>query len=53
MSFAERALGIQEHQLVPAEMDGSSVTLWRCLDCDREYRCASEFLDEACGPVRE
>lgn len=53
MSSAGRALGIREHRLVPAAMDGSSVTLWRCLDCDREYRCASEVLDEDCRPLEE
>jgi len=49
MSSSGRALGIGRHSLVPAAVEDSSVTLWRCIDCDGEYHCASEVLEETCA----
>lgn len=48
MSSSGQALDLRKHRLVAAETEDASVTLWRCLDCGGEYRCASEVLDDAC-----
>lgn len=48
MSSQRDVLGIVGHRLVSASMEDDSVTLWRCLDCRREFDCVSGALETDC-----
>lgn len=50
MSEAASPLGLGEHQLVAAITEDGSVTRWLCLDCDRTFDCASQYLSANCVP---
>lgn len=48
MTELQQALPVSDHRLLPVKMKDDSVVRWRCLDCQVEHGCVSDYLSDIC-----
>lgn len=49
MSEAGQALSLSDHRIVPSKVENHSVVRWRCIDCQSEKECVSNYLADVCA----
>jgi hypothetical protein len=50
MSETGQALLLSDHRIIPEQIEDHSVVRWRCIDCQAEQDCVSEYLADVCAP---